>query len=103
MKSKNFYYITDCGERVYLTDWQAEEIYRQKEAYYKAEDLLQTIRDEFPDNKQLTALTSEDLLNYVDKLEHYLEMCLSMDGYWECCRTIIEDRVLKDLEGKLQI
>lgn len=100
MKEGDFYYTTDYGEKVYLTDAQAEEVFRQKEAYYKAEDLLQTIEDEFADNEQLKSLTVNDLLKYVDDLEHYTEMCISMDGYWECCKTIIEDVVTKDLEGK---
>lgn len=98
-KNKGFYYTTDYGEKIYLMDYQAEEIYRQREAYYKACDMLEMIKDEFSDNEQLTKLTTDDLLEYADVLNDQLEMYEDMDVYWNCCRTVIEDFVLNDLKS----
>lgn len=97
MKEGDFYYTTDYGEKVYVTNAQAEEIFRQREAYYKACDMQEMIKDEFSDNKQLMKLTTGDLLKYVHYFEEQLEMGEDMDAYWNTCRTVIEDYVMKDL------
>lgn len=99
-KNKGFYYTTDYGEKIYLMDYQAEEIYRQREAYYKACDMMEMIKDEFSDNKQLMELTTDDLLEYADVFADQMVMYEDMDAYWNICRIVIEDFILKDLKEK---
>lgn len=99
-KQSEFYYTTDYGDKFYLTDVQAEEVYRQVRAYYRAEDLYQTIGDCFSYNPELMALEKKDLLQFAPALEEQLEMFSDNSNYGRICETVIEDIIIPYLEDK---
>ena len=99
-KQSGFYYTTDYGDKVYLTDAQAEEVYRQVRAYYRAEDLYQTIADRFSYNPELMALKRQDLLRFAPALEEQLEMYSENSNYGNICETVIEDIIIPYLEDR---
>ena len=99
-KGCNFYYTTDYGNKVYLTDAQAEEVYRQVRADHRAEDLYQTIDDCFSYNPELMALEKKDLLQFAPALEEQLEMFSDNSNYGKICEVVIEDIIIPYLEDK---
>lgn len=99
-KQSEFYYTTDCGDKVYLTDVQAEEVYRQVRANHRAEDLYQTIGDSFSYNPELMALEKKDLLPFAPALEEQLEMFSDNSNYGNICEVVIEDIIIPYLEDK---
>jgi len=98
---QGYFYDTDC-ERIYITDWQAEQIYRQKEKNYLALDLLSEINDHYADNPMLKKLKAEDLEQYADVLQEQFDMYNDNECLWAACRTIIEDVILPAQMKKLQ-
>lgn len=102
-KQSEFYYTTDCGDKVYLTDVQAEEVYRQVRANHRAEDLYQTIGDSFSYNPELMALEKKDLLEFAPDVEEELEKYSDNSNYGNICETVIEDVIIPYLEEMKEV
>lgn len=100
-QQKKYSYMDGSNGRVFITDDQAEEIYRQKEKNYRALDLKHIIDEEHSDDAKLQALTVDDLEGYIEKFESYLKLYEEdLDCYWNCCRTMIEDVISPTLNQK---
>lgn len=96
-----YYYDTDC-ERIHITDWQAEQIYRQKERNYVALDLLTEIKEHYSHNPMLKDMRVEDLEEFADALQEQYDRYNDNECLWAACRDVIEDIIIPVQMRKLQ-